>query len=67
MSAAEIALAKKWYVEDSESPREIARRLGRSKSTLTRLLIQRKVRKRQGRKMTLDSAAVGKLQKSWRT
>ena len=63
MSAAEVALAKKWYVEDSESPREIARRLGRSKSTLTRLLIQRKARQRQGRKMALGNAAVDKLQK----
>ena len=63
MSAAEIVLAKRWFVEYNESPREIARRLGRSKSTLTRLLIQRDARKRQGRKMTLSSAAVDKLQK----
>ena len=63
MTSTEITLAKKRYVEDGESPKEIARRLGRSKSTLTRLLVQRRARKSQGRKMTLSNAAVDKLQK----
>ena len=62
MTTAEIALAKKWHVVDGESPREIAIRLGRNKSTLTRLLVQRKARKRPGRKEMLGAAAVDKLQ-----
>ena len=55
-------MAKRWYLEDGESPSEIARRLGRDKSTLTRLLVQRRPRLAQGRKAILTSAAVDKLQ-----
>ena len=48
MAAAEMTLAKKWFVEDGESPMDIARRLGCITCTLTRLLIQRMARKRHG-------------------
>ena len=56
-------LAKKWFVQNDETPADIADRLGRDKSTITRLLVKRVARKKQGRKPILDSAAVDKLQK----
>jgi len=62
MTPTEIALAKAWYVQDGESPREIARRLGRDTSTITRLVIKRLPRKTQGRKQILTPTAIDKLQ-----
>ena len=50
MSAEEIRLAKQWYSQDDESPKEIAERLGRAKSTITRLLVKRSPRKQGGPK-----------------
>ena len=50
MSAEEIRMAQKWYIEDEESPKEIAERLGRDKSTITRLLVKRAPRKQRGPK-----------------
>ena len=40
MSSEEMRLARLWYEEDDLSPAEIARRLRRNKSTLTRLLVK---------------------------
>ena len=37
----EIKLARKWYVEDNEAAATIAERLGRDRSTITRLVIRR--------------------------
>ena len=61
MTSTEVTLAKKWYLEDGERPSEIARRLSRDKSTLTRLLVQRKPQRTQGRKTTLTPVVVDKL------
>ena len=55
-------MAKRWYLEDGERPSESARRLGRDKSTLTRLLVQRRPLLPPGRKAILTEAAVGKLE-----
>ena len=44
LSKEELRLEKKWYLEDSRSPREITERLGRDKSTMTRLLVKRVAR-----------------------
>ena len=41
-------MARRWFVEDDLAPSEIAERLGRDKSTLTRLLVKRRAVKRQG-------------------
>ena len=63
MTTTEVQLAKAWFVNDGEKPSEIARRLGRDKSTITRLLIKRRPRNAQGRKRLLTAAAVDKLEK----
>ena len=60
MTEGEVKLAKKWYV-DGETTAEIADRLSRDQSTITRLLVKRVPRKKQGRKALLDEAAVDKL------
>ena len=39
---------KKWAIQDSAAPSEIARRLGRNKSTITRFLKNRSAPKRRG-------------------
>lgn len=57
LSADEIRLAKAWYDQDEE-PSEIAERLGRSKSTLTRLLVKGAARKSQGRRSALTQAQI---------
>ena len=62
MAQTEISLAKKWYVEDNQSTGEIAKRLGRDPSTISRLVVKRVPRKVQGRKRLLPSVAVDKLQ-----
>ena len=55
LSDDEIRLAKKWYT-DSVPPSEIAERLGRSKSTLTRLLVKQVSRTSRGRRAALTQA-----------
>ena len=55
MTEGEVKLAKKWYV-DGETTAEIADRLSRDQSTITRLLVKRVPRKKQGRKALLDEA-----------
>ena len=62
MNETELHLAKKWYVEDGESTATIAERLGRNQSTITRLLVKRKVRKAQGRPPVLTAAVVDRLE-----
>ena len=58
MSEDEIRLAKKWYEKDKLKPSEIAERLGRDKSALTRLLVLQSPRKQQGRKPLLTEAQI---------
>lgn len=50
MTTEEIRLAKNWFIQDDESPKDIAERLGRYKSTITRLLVKRTPRKQRGPK-----------------
>jgi IS30 family transposase len=50
MSSDEVRLAKQWVVQDNLPPSEIAERLGRDKSTITRLLKPGSNRKQRGRK-----------------
>ena len=57
LSADEIRLANTWYDRDVP-PSEIAKRLGRSKSTLTRLLVKRAARHSQGRRPALTQAQI---------
>ena len=66
MNDTEIKLAKQWYV-DGETTAEIAERLGRNQSSITRLLVKRVPRKKQGRKGILDSVAVDKLEAKLRS
>ena len=40
MTEDEVRLARRWFVEDDIQPSEIAERLGRDKSTLTRFSTQ---------------------------
>ena len=56
-------MAKRWYHDDGIKPSEIADRLGRSKSVLTRLLVKQMPRKKQGRAPLLSKAQVDYLQK----
>ena len=58
MSATEIALANSWYNEDSIKPSEIARRLKRDKSVITRHVIKKIVKKKQGRPVALSTVQV---------
>ena len=62
LSETEISLAKKWYLEEDLSAGKIAQRLDRSASTISRLVIQKVVRKQQGRKPILTTAMVDKLE-----
>lgn len=61
MSQEEMRLARRWYVEEELAPSDIARRLGRNKSTLTRLLVKRVARKTLGRKRALSAGVVDRL------
>ena len=62
LSEAEIALAKRWYVEENLSASKIAQRLGRSASTVSRLVVKKVKRKPQGRKPLLTKEMVDKLE-----
>ena len=55
-----MALAERWYTEHVP-PSEIAKRLGRSKSTITRHVIKKLPRKAQGRPPVLTEAQVDYL------
>ncbi len=61
LSDEEMRLAKLWFDEDDMEPSEIAALLRRDKSTMTRLLVMEKERKKEGRPVILDEAAVDKL------
>ena len=50
LSDEEVRLVKQWAIQDSEAPSEIARRLGRCKSTITRFLKKRSSPKQRGMK-----------------
>ena len=58
LSSEELRLAKMWYNEDGVAPSEIARRLRRTKSTITRAVVQELPRGGRGRKRVLSDAAV---------
>ena len=61
MTSEEIALAKKMYVEGCECS-DIAESLGRDHSTITRHVIQRRMRKPQGRKKVITPAILDRLE-----
>ena len=54
-------LSKRWYQEEGPSAVQIAKRLGRSPSTVSRLVIKRRPLKVQGRKPLLSKGKVDKL------
>ena len=63
LDAKEIELVKKWVVEEV-APSEIAERLGRNKSTITRKIKSRRFAgKKTGRKLLLSEAQVDSLEK----
>lgn len=62
LSSEEIRLAREWYSKDIE-PSEIATRLSRNKSTMTRLLVKQTPRLQQGRKPILTKADIDFLEK----
>jgi len=59
MSEEEVRLAKKWAIQDDVAPSEIAERLGRDKSTITRLLKPRSRRQQRGRKASRSGKVWG--------
>ena len=63
MTNVEIRLAKTWYNDEKLPPSQIAKRLGRNKSSLTRLLVKQTKRKPQGRPRALSKAQVDLLEK----
>ena len=58
LSSEELRLAKLWYHDDDVVPSEIARRLRRNKSTITRAVVQELPRGGRGRKRMLSEAQV---------
>ena len=62
LATEEIRLASEWY-EDGESCKEIADKLGRDKSVITRLLVKQVGRKAQGRPLLLTPAKVAFLKR----
>ena len=62
LSETEMALAKKWHLEENLSAAQVAKRLGRSPSTISRLVIKRRPRMVQGRKPLLTKGMVDKLE-----
>ena len=61
LSAEEERLAKMWFQEDGKTPAEIAELLRRDKSTMTRLLVKKVKRKRDGRPVLLTKTQVDVL------
>ena len=49
MSSEELRLAKLWYDEDGKTPLEISQLLRRDKSTITRHVVKRTLKQRDGR------------------
>ena len=62
MTPTEISLAKKWYVEENLSAVKIAKRLGRDPSTVSRLVVKRVPRRKQGRSPLLSPSTIDKLE-----
>ena len=62
ISEEELRLAKKWFAA-GVTPADIAERLGRDKSTVTRRCVKMLGRKRQGRKKALSEAQVDFLER----
>ena len=62
LSETEMTLAKKWHLEENLSAVQVAKRLGRSPSIISRLVIKRRPRKVQGRKPLLTKGMVDKLE-----
>ena len=60
-STEEKRLAWMWYKVDKKKPKEIADLLHRDKSTLTRLLVHRVQRQKDGRPPILDKQMIDKL------
>ena len=63
LSEDEVRLAKQWHEKDKIAPAEIAKRLGRNKSSITRLVAQQLPRKPQGAPRKLTEAKVDFLVK----
>ena len=63
LSNEEVRLARRWYDGEKLKPSEIAERLGRSKCSITRLLVQQKPRLKQGAPDKLSLAKVDFLEK----
>ena len=61
MSSEEIRLARMWSKEDKMKPKKIANLLHRDKSTLTRLLVMKTIKKGRGRRRILTEAQVDRL------
>lgn len=61
MSPDEVRLAKQWAIEDNMAASDISERLGRNKSTISRLLRGRCTRKQRGRKPSLSKKQVDGL------
>ena len=61
LSATDVTLSKRWYLEAGQSAVQIAKRLGRSPSTSSRLVIKRRPLKVQGRKPLLSKGKVDRL------
>ena len=62
MSSEELRLAQQWYDEDGKSPLEISELLRRDKSTITRHLVKRTPKKRDGRPRSLTASDVDALE-----
>ena len=60
-TAVELYLARRWFVGHA-GPTDIARRLGRDKSTATRHAVKKVARKKQGRPAALTEAQVDRLE-----
>ena len=54
-------MAKSWYEKDKQKPSEIAKRLGRNMSVITRLVVKCVARKKQGRKPALTEPKIDLL------
>ena len=61
MSPEEIRLAKEWKFKEDLAPSDIAARLNRNKSTITRLFSPRAQRKTRGRRAMLTEVQVDAL------
>ena len=61
LSETDVTLSKRWYLEAGQSAVQIAKRLGRSPSIISRLVIKRRPLKVQGRKPLLIKGKVDKV------